>query len=416
MERIKVLHLITHLGYGGALDNTLHAVQRLSCDRYEVHLAAGKLAPGDGYTDWEARARECCAALFLFPDLLRSIQPQRDIRALHRLTEFIRAQNYQIVHTHCAKAGVLGRMAARRARAPIVVHTYHSFGWQVAHAFHAHSWQNYLSSAKKGLYVLLERYGASLSDALITVAETCRHEAIDQKLALPEKLVTIYSGIDFDRFKIRPASRNKLCRRFGLDPARPIVGTVGRLSAQKAPLDFVKAAQIVLQRKPDVQFVMAGDGPLALKVMKAIGREQQIKMLGFQDNVPEILGMLDLFALSSLWEGLGRALTEAMAMGIPIAATNVDGVPELVKHRQTGLLSAPRAPAQLAENIMWLLEHPSEARTMCAHGKERVESTLSIKRMVEQIEELYERLLIKKGVYPVWRADYCAVGGEQEIG
>ncbi len=412
MERVKVLHLITHFGYGGALDNTLLTVQRLSRDRYEVHLAAGKLASDNGYTDWEARARECSDALFVFPDLLRPIHFQRDIRALHQLTDFIREQNYQIVHTHCAKAGVLGRIAARRAEVPIVIHTYHSFGWQVAHAFHSSVWKNYLSSAKKWLYVLAERYGASLSDALIAVAELNKREAIDYNLALPEKITTIYSGIDLDRFNTPSASRGKLCRSFGLDPDRPIIGTIGRLSIQKAPLDFVEAAQLVLQHKPEVQFVMVGDGPLAPEVERAIGAEQRIKKLGFRDNVPEILGMLDIFVLSSLWEGLGRALTEAMAMSLPIAATNVNGVPELVAHGKTGVLSPPGEPAQLAVNIMWLLDHPSEAREMSECARERVVSAFGMESMVEQIEELYERLLAEKGAQPVWRADYSAVGSK----
>jgi glycosyltransferase involved in cell wall biosynthesis len=415
MERIKVLHLITHFGYGGALDNTLLTVQRLSRDRYEVHLAAGKLASDNGYTNWEGRARECSDALFVFPNLLRPIHLSSDLQALQQITDFIREQNYQIVHTHCAKAGVLGRLAARRARVPVIIHTYHSFGWQVAHAFHSSIRKNCLSSAKKWLYVLMERYGASLSDALIAVAELSKREALGYKLAPPEKFATIYSGIDLDRFNTGSASRNKLCRSFGLDPNRPIIGTVGRLSIQKAPLDFVSAAKIILQNKPEVQFIMVGDGPLAPEVKKAIGAEQRIKMLGFQDNVPEILGMLDIFVLSSLWEGLGRALTEAMAMSLPVAATNVNGVPELVAHGKTGMLSPPREPAQLVENIIWLLDHPSEAREMGERARERVVSAFGIEMMVEQIEELYERLLVEKSVHPVWRADYYAVGSKKSF-
>ena len=107
---------------------------------------------------------------------------------------------------------------------------------------------------------------------------------------------------------------------------------------------------------------MVGDGPLISEVQKAIGQEQRIKIYGFLDNVPEILSILDVFVMSSLWEGLGRALTEAMIMSVPVAATAVDGVPELVDHEMTGLLSAPRDPGQLAENIVWLLTHPNWCR------------------------------------------------------
>jgi glycosyltransferase involved in cell wall biosynthesis len=391
MEKIKVLHLITHLGIGGAQDNTLLTVKGHSRKHYEVHLAAGQ-----DYTDWVARGQAYADAFFLFPDLHRSVQPQTDRRALNQITGFLRNQKYDIVHTHSAKAGTLGRIAARRAKVPRIIHTFHSFGWQVARTSHTHPWQVYTSSIKKWLYILIERYAASLSDALITVSELNKQEAININLAPSEKFTTIYSGINLNRFKVN-VDRIKKCHSLGLSPSQPIIGTIGRLSTQKAPLDFVAAAKIVLQQKPDAQFIMVGDGPLASEVRQAIGDEQRIKVFGYRDDVPELLYILDSFVLSSLWEGLGRALTEAMIMEVPVAATAVDGVPELVTHQQTGLLSPPGEPARLAKNVMWLLDHPEEAQKMGQCAKKRVVPTFSAERMVEQIEALYERLLVEKG-------------------
>lgn len=391
MRKVKVLHLITHLGFGGAQDNTLLTVERLYRRHYEVHLAAGR-----DYTDWEARGREVSDAFFSFPGLHRSPRPTADIRVLREITDFIRTHEYDIVHTHSAKAGTVGRIAARRAGVPIAIHTFHSFGWQAAHNFHTGSWQNYKSAMKKWLYVQIERYVASLSDALISVCELNRREAIELKLASPEKLITIYSGIDLSHFDVN-GSRAEKCRSLGLDPSRPIIGTVGRLATQKAPLDFVQAAKLTLDRRPDVQFIMVGDGPLAPEVRQVIGDDPRIKILGYRDDVPEILSILDLFVQSSLWEGLGRAATEAMIMSVPVAATAVDGVPELVTHEQTGLLSPPRDPARLAENVVWLLDHPQEAQQMGRCGRERVVPTFSADKMVEEIEALYERLLTQKG-------------------
>ena len=390
MRKIKVLHLITHLGIGGAQDNTLLTVKGHSRERYEVHLAAGQ-----DYTDWETRGQDYADAFFRFPDLCRSVQPQTDIQALNQITDFLKEQQYHIVHTHSAKAGTLGRIAARRAKVPITIHTFHSFGWQVARTTHTRPWQAYISSLKKWSYILIERYAASLSDGLITVSELNKQEAIDINLAPSEKFTTIYSGIDLDRFKVK-VNRIEKCRHLGLNPGRPIIGTIGRLSIQKAPLDFVAAAKLVLQQKPDIQFIMVGDGPLASKVHEAIGDEQRIKVFGYRDDVPEILSILDLFVLSSLWEGLGRALTEAMIIGVPVAATAVDGVPELVTHQETGLLSPPGEPTRLAENIAWLLDYPEEAERMRQCAKKRVVPTFGAERMVEQIEALYERLLVEK--------------------
>jgi len=399
MKKIKVLHIITHLGFGGAQDNTLLTVKGHSRDRFEVHLATGQ-----DYTDWAARGQAYADEFFNFPDLRRAVQPQGDVRALNQITDFLRQQKYDIVHTHSAKAGTLGRIAARRAKVPVIVHTFHSFGWQVARTAHTRPLQVFTSAAKKWFYVLIERYVASLSDGLITVSELNKQEAIKLNLAPAEKFTTIYSGIDLNRFEVN-ADRIKTCRSLALSPEQPIIGTIGRLSTQKAPLDFVTAAKTVLHQKPDVQFIMVGDGPLASEVHQAIGDEQRIKVYGYRDDVPEIMSVLDVFALSSLWEGLGRAMTEAMIMGVPVAATAVDGVPELVTHQQTGLLSPPGDPLRLADNIIWLLDHPEEGQKMKQSARNRVVPTFSAERMVQQIETLYERLLVEKEhpqlVYPL---------------
>lgn len=406
MERIKILHLITHLGFGGGLDNTLLTVKGHSRDRFEVHLAAGQIEQREAYSDWSARAEECADSLFIIPDLHRSVHLLDDIRAVNQITDLIRQQNYQIVHTHTTKAGILGRIAARRAGIPVVVHTYHAFGWQVAQSPQGSDWRNLLAPLIEQVYVAVERYGASISDGLIAVADLNKREVIERKVAPPEKISTIYSGIDLDRFSTCSTDRNELCRRFELDPTLPIVGMIGRLSTQKAPLDFVKAAKLVLQSKPHVQFILVGDGPLAQEVEEAIGSEHRIKILGFMENITAIFSVLNVFALSSLWEGLGRALTEAMIMNIPVAATGVGGVPELVIHKETGLLSSPGDPAQLAENIVWLLDHPEEARKMSNRAKDRVVPAFSGQHMVERIEALYECLLLEKKVATVKRSLY----------
>jgi glycosyltransferase involved in cell wall biosynthesis len=141
---------------------------------------------------------------------------------------------------------------------------------------------------------------------------------------------------------------------------------------------------------------MVGDGPMAAEVHQAIGDEQRIKVLGYRDDVPEIYAILDIFVLSSLCEGLGRALTEALSVGVPVAATAVNGIPELVIHGETGLLSPPRDPAHIAQNILWLLDHPEEAKVMSRRAQERIVPVFGAKQMINQIDALYERLLVAK--------------------
>ncbi len=407
--RVKVLHVITHLGAGGALDNTLLTVERLSREFYEVDLAAGYLPADESYTCWEQRSRQSADSLYLFPELQRQVHPLRDLRACQRLTNFIRQQGYQIVHTHCSKAGVLGRIAARRAGVPIVVHTCHAFGRQVANNSHGATLRLPVVAAKRRLFTLLDRYAGSLSDRIITVCDQNKRQAIEQKLARPDRIVTIYSGIDLDRFDVS-ADRLEICEMFELDPACPLVGFIGRLAEQKAPLDFVTAAKLVLHSRPDAQFLMAGDGPLADQVVAEIRDEPRIKCIGFYQHVPELMSVLDALAVSSLWEGLGRSVTEAMIMGVPVAATAVDGVPELVHHQRTGLLSPPRDPDALAANIVRLLEHPDEAQGMARRAKRRVVPAFGAERMLEQIDSLYRSLLHEQGLLTAHASDLHPVG------
>jgi len=383
--------MITHMGVGGAQEKTLLTVKNHARDRYVVHLAAGL-----EQADWHERGQAYADAFFVLPDLCRSLHPLADKRALDQITNHLMEHRYDIVHTHCAKAGVLGRIAARRAHVPVIMHTFHCFAWQVTRTIQKRPWHVFAAAAKKWFYVMIERYAASLSDALITVCELNKQEAIDLKLAPPQKFTTIYSGIDLGRFQVKQHPSN-IRLDLGIPPNIPVVGTIGRLSDQKAPLDFVAAARLVLRQKPNVQFIMVGDGPLAAQVREAIGEDDRIKLFGYRENVPELLSVLDVFALSSLWEGLGRALTEAMIMRVPVAATNVDGVPELVSHYLTGLLSPPGDYARLAENIIWLLNHPVEAQRMAKNAHARVVPAFGSERMVRQIEALYERLIVKKG-------------------
>ena len=382
---------------GGALDNTLLTIEGLSRSRFEVHLAAGELSPGDCYTSWEQRSRKCADSLFLFSDVRRPVALRRDRRALAQLTKLIKQQKYDVVHTHCSKAGLLGRLAARRAGVPVVVHTCHAFGWQVAKQGHGQLVKRCLNKANAWAYLQIERYAASITDALITVAELNKQDALQRRLAPANKLTTIYSGISLPRLQ-GGLDRPTMCHNLGLDADRPIIGTIGRLCPQKAPLDFVAAAKSVLQQRPHVQVIMLGDGPQAAQVEQAIGDESRIKMLGFREDGPAIVGHMDIFSLSSLWEGLGRALTEALIMGVPSAATTVDGIPELITHGETGLLSAPSNPVGLADNILWLLDHPNEARAMGQRARDRVLPAFGAEQMVDQIEALYEQLLTEKQV------------------
>jgi glycosyltransferase involved in cell wall biosynthesis len=385
---VKVLHVITHLGVGGATDNTLMTVAGHSRDRYEVHLAAGVLSPSDNYVEWRERAEEDADAFFSIPTLRRELRPLQDFRAVRDLVKLIQEQEYDVVHTHCSKAGFVGRIAAHRARCPVVVHTCHAFAWQVAESGQESTLRRWVSRMTRRAFLELDRYAARLSDSLITVSDLNKDMAVEVGLAPLEKFTTIHSGIDLTA-GTTPRGRDALSRSLGLDPSRPILGTVGRLATQKDPVMFVEAAKLVLERRPDAQFLMIGDGPLEEEVRQAIGDASGIQMLGYRSDVRELLTLF----LSSRWEGLGRALTEAVGTGIPVAATEVDGIPELITHGVTGRLSPPGDAEGLAESILWILDHPDEARRMAEGARSRVLQEWGVDQMVHQIEHLYGSLL-----------------------
>lgn len=380
-SRLKVLHVITHLGVGGAQDNTLLTIRGLSRRRYRVDLASGPRGR------WCERGRQYADQFYPINHLRQDrgdIDPPADARALVELTQLMRREQYDIVHTHSSKAGMLGRVAATLARTPIIVHTVHGFPFN-----------DYMNPLRRQFYILSERVAAGLCDILIAVCDTNRAEAVSLGLAPYSKIVTIPSGIDLDHFRTT-VDRASKCLALGLDPNRPIVGTVGRLSEQKAPQDFVKAAQSVLSQHPDVQFVLVGGGPLRAQVEAMIGGDTRIKVLGYRDDVPEILLIFDIFVLTSWWEGLGRALTEAMIARRPVVATAVNGVPDLVTPGETGLLSPPRDPKSLAQNIVRLLQNPTEAKQYGENGYRRVVPAFGAECMVNQIAALYARLIEEK--------------------
>jgi len=370
--RARVLHLITELVVGGAQDNTLTTVAGLNRERYEVHVAA---APGGEWVKW---AGDVADRVHLLPNMKREITPRHDGAVLYDLVRLCRCERYDIVHTHSSKAGVVGRLAARLAGVPVIVHTVHGLPWYEG-----------MAASRRYLYETLERIASRCSMRIITVAEANRQELIAKGVVDAARTVTIYSGIILDRFG-QPADRAQGRQTLGLDPAAPVVGYVARLSEQKAPLDFVAAARLVLKDMPTAQFVMVGGGRLLPDVLAATGNEPAFHVLGQRDDVPALLPLFDVFALSSLFEGVGRALTEALAAGLPAAATAVDGVPEIVHHERTGLLSPPRRPDLLATNILRLLQNPAWAKQLGRNGQALVTPLFDSRLMIQQVDHLYQ--------------------------
>lgn len=310
------------------------------------------------------------------------LNPLEDWQGLRELTALLADGRFDIVHTHSAKAGALGRLAAWRAGVPAIVHTFHGFPF---HAFQ--SWP------RRAAYVNVERRLGRITDAFLAVGASVAAEAIRLRIAPPDRVRAISSAIDGHIIPVSAESRQAARRVLRVPPDCLLVGTVGRLDYQKSPEDLVAA---VAGMRTDVRAVWIGDGPLRARVQEMVDRlglADRFQLLGERDDVAWLLPGLDVFAMASLYEGLPCALVEAMMTGIPVVATTVNAVPEVVVSGKTGLLVPPRDPAALGRAISYLLDHPAQAQAMALAARQHVGDRFNTSELGRDLADSYEGAL-----------------------
>jgi glycosyltransferase involved in cell wall biosynthesis len=301
------------------------------------------------------------------PALRAPIAPFSDVRALWHLVGLLGERRFAVVHTHCAKAGALGRLAARRAGVPRIVHTYHGF------PFH-----DFQSRVRRQTYVAIEQRLGRFTDVTLCVGTGVATEAIRRGLGSPERVRTIGVAVDGPDVAVASMSaRNPQARRraraaLGAPLEGPVVGTVGRLTYQKAPEDFVSA--MVALGRPEVVGVLVGGGELTDRIGRLTRSMSgpRVLMAGERTDVLEVLPAFDVFVLPSLYEGLPTAIVEAMICGVPVVATAVNAVPDLVVPGETGLLVPPGRPDLIAGAVRFLLDSPHAAARMATTARERL--------------------------------------------
>jgi glycosyltransferase involved in cell wall biosynthesis len=288
-------------------------------------------------------------------------------------------RGFDVVHTHSAKAGALGRLAAHRGGVPRIVHTYHGLPY--------HEFQ---SPPRRGIYIGIERRLGRITDVALCVGTGVAVEVVRRGLVRPERVRTIGVAAGGTNVALGPATRAAARRRLGLPLDAPVVGAVGRLTYQKAPEHFV-AAMVCLER-PDVVGVWVGGGPLAQQVADLAARSAaraRVLFVGEREDVRELLPAFDVFALPSRYEGLPVAVAEAMACGVPVVATAVNAMSDLVVPGRTGLLVPPERPAVMAAAIAYLLEHPAEAERLAQAAQAGVGERFSERALGAALEAAY---------------------------
>lgn len=377
---VKVAHIITRLDFGGAQGNTLHTVRTLDRARYAPILICGPGGDLDGSApDGDVRRAAHMA---------REIAPLSDLLAFFELRAMLRRLGPDIVHTHSSKAGILGRLAARSAGVPVIVHTFHGFGF--------HPRQNFLV---RGLYVLLERLCASFSDALVFVSEANMRTARAAGIGDPGKYRLIRSGVKLSSYPARP---DRECKRaeLGLRPGDTVVISLGNTKPQKNPDHFLEAAARLAPRFPSARFLFVGGGE-ALEELRSAARARGLEKIclfsGWREDSAELLAVSDVFVLTSLWEGLPRSLVEALKTGLPSVCYATDGVEDVLRDGQNGFL-APQGDLDAFCAALAKLLSDADLRARLAAGASATDlSGFDIDFMVREQEKLYGELLDKKG-------------------
>lgn len=378
---IRVLHVITRLDPGGSTENTLLTVEGLDRRRFQCELLYGRTAVLPAMA--VALRDEVGLPLHEVPRLLRRVAPAQDFLALAHLWRYIRRGRFDLVHTHSSKAGFLGRVAARLAGVPRIVHTPHG-----------HIFGGYFGLLATGLYIRLERWAARFTDRIITLSDQEQRDHLARGIGRPDQLVTIPSGVDLKALP-RPGETHAAVRKaMGVAADAPLVGTVARLVPVKGLAYLLEGARRILESAPEVILLIVGDGDLRGELesrARALGVGGRIRFVGFREDAARWIAALDVFVLPSINEGMGRVLVQAMALEVPVVASRVGGVPEVTGDGDAGILVPPRDPAAIAEAVLRLLGDPALRGALGQRGAERAQA-FRVERMIASLEDLYEAL------------------------
>ncbi len=383
---MRIAHVITRLILGGAQENTVLCCEDL-LRQYgdEVLLITGPpLGPEGSLLE---RARAGGVPLEIIPQLRRPIHPWRDLVSYWRIKGVLRRFRPDVVHTHSAKGGVLGRAAAWSLGVPAVIHTVHGA------PFHP-----YQGRGARLLFQACERWAAKRCHAMVSVADAMTELMVAAGVAPREKFTTIYSGMEVEPFLRSGEHRERVRRELGYRPEHVVVGKIARLFRLKGHDDVIRAAQNVVDAQPNVRFLFVGNGVLRGRL------EQQIAAAGLIDHfqftglvsperIPELIAAADIVVHASLREGLARVLPQALIAGKPVVSYDVDGAREVVVPDQTGLLVSPRDVDGLAAALKGLVADPMLRDRFGQEGHRRFTDVFRHERMTAQLRGLYEQVL-----------------------
>jgi glycosyltransferase involved in cell wall biosynthesis len=387
LEPIRVMRIISRMNIGGPATHVVLLNAGLDRKGFDCLLVTGSEGASEG--SLRDLAVENDLRLAMIPELGREIAPWSDLVTLVKLYRLMRRERPHVVHTHTAKAGFVGRIAARLAGVPVVLHTFHG------HVFHG-----YFSPAKTRLFLLIERLGARLSTRIITISPRLREEIAQFGVTGRERIEVIPLGFELEAFASQERGTGHLKRSLGLPSNVKLIGAVGRLVPIKNIPLLLEAAALARQEDPTMRVVLVGDGALRDDLearAKALGLGQAVVFAGWRRDLASVYADLDAVVISSHNEGTPASLIEAMATGCPVVSTRVGGVPDLIGDGETGRLVPPGDREALAAALLELFREPEHTARMAELAQRQVLERHQAPRLVADVDRLYRQLLTAAG-------------------
>lgn len=387
-RHIKVLRVIARLNIGGPAMHVVLLTAGLDCKRFASILVSGRENPGEGSLLDYALAHDVHP--IILPEMVGDFHlGPRELKAVLALYHLMRRERPDVVHTHTAKAGFVGRLAARCARVPVVVHT-----------FHGHVLHSYYSPLKTYALRRMEQLLARITDRIIAVSDQVKGDLVAYGVAAAERIQVVPLGLELEPFWRRATSPGAFRRELGLNGEARLVGIVGRLFPIKNHRLFLEAAVLVARQEAWARFVVVGDGvlrPELERYAQELGLGERVIFTGWRRDLPHIYADLSVLAVTSDNEGTPVSAIEAMAAGCPVVATRVGGLSDLIRHEETGYLVPPGDASAVATAILRLLRDPATARRLGLTAQTMVRERFAVQRLIGDMERLYLDLLARQG-------------------
>ena len=390
-SRTRILRIITRLNIGGPAIQAITLATRLEDCGFDTTLVHGRLGPREG--DMRTLLPSSPRDAEYMPSLRRPIDPLNDGITFWRLLALMRRIRPAIVHTHMAKAGAIGRMAAMAYNAGPGRHR----PARLVHTYHGHVLEGYFSTRATSVFLQLERQLARRTDALVAVSPAVRRQLLeDLRIGDRARFHVVPLGFDLDALAaIDDAARTRAKIDLGIMEGAPVVTWVGRLTAIKQPRVFVELARLVANAWPQAVFLVIGDGELRADVeaaIRSLGLGERVRLLGWRGDLARIYAATDVFALTSGNEGTPVALIEAMAAGLPTVSPDVGGIRDVVVDPNLGIVVPSASADRLAAAVCSLLEAPTSGREAGKRARQSVLSRFGFERLVTDITALYRSL------------------------